>query len=83
MQNVIAIDVWRTITGRAHKETSENLRANARVIASLIPQERLYEAEKLIRGDAAKADKPPGPELKDAPVKPEGRLRGSARRSKR
>jgi len=50
-QRILALDLRRIVSGRADKALSQEIRSTARAIAALMPLERVYEAEKIIKGD--------------------------------
>lgn len=52
-QKILGIDLKRIVDGRADRALSQEIRATARTMASLIPLERVHDAEKTIKGDRA------------------------------
>lgn len=56
--------------------------ALARATGHLVPKERLFEVEQLIRGDMARLDEDDGPEMEPVPNGAPAPKRGTARRSR-
>ena len=53
-QRIVALELWRIVTGRSVPGLSGEIRATARVVGALTPLERLIEAEDVIKGQHAK-----------------------------
>jgi len=67
------------LKGISTLDRMDEIRKTARAMAALVPDERVYDAEKTIKDDAAGMDDDDGaPELEDAPAIAQGSLRAEA-----
>ena len=67
IQRLLAVDLYRQITGRANIEHSRSLRATASAASKMMPLDVLFEAQRLVVGDAQELDADGGPATEPFP----------------
>ena len=67
-QDIVALNLWRIVHGKADPDTSSAINAAARTIIALVPQERLFQAEDAVRRDGETPDDKAGGGSAESPI---------------